>query len=198
MTRKIVILLHGVGSSGDDLQPLAESWAEIIPDTLFISPNAPMRFDQGFGYQWFSVSGVTVDNRPQRVEAAREDFDAVISGILEENAIDPTKDKVIFVGFSQGSIMALDALASGRHPLAAVVAFSGRLASVGPFTPTNETRALLIHGKFDQVIPWTESQSAEQKLKAVGVDVQLSLEEGTSHTISPAGARTAARFIATI
>lgn len=198
MTKKIVILLHGVGSNGGDLQPLADSWAEIVPDTLFVSPNAPLRFDQGFGYQWFSVSGVTADNRPQRVEAAREDFDAVISGILEENAIDPIQDKVIFVGFSQGSIMALDALVSGRYPLAAVVAFSGRLASVEPFIPTNDTRALLIHGKFDQVIPWTESQSAEQKLKAIGVDVQLSLEESTPHTISSDGARTAAKFIATI
>lgn len=198
MTRKIVILLHGVGSNGDDLQPLAQSWAEIMPDTLFVSPNAPMRFDQGFGYQWFSLSGVTVDNRPQRVAAARADFDAVISGILAENSIDPAKDKIIFVGFSQGSIMALDALVSGRFPLAAVVAFSGRLASVEPFTPSSDTRVLLIHGKFDQVIPWSESQSADQRIKALGVDVQLSLEEGTPHTISPAGARTAARFIAAI
>ncbi len=198
MTRKIVILLHGVGSNGDDLQPLAESWAENMPDTLFVSPNAPMRFDQGFGYQWFSLCGVTVDNRPQRVAAARPDFDAVISGILAENAIDPAKDKVIFVGFSQGSIMALDALVSGRFPLAAVVAFSGRLASLEPFTPSPLTKTLLIHGKFDQVIPWSESYTADQRLKALGVDVQLLLEEGTPHTISPAGARTAARFLATI
>lgn len=198
MTKKIVILLHGVGSSGEDLQPLANSWAEMIPDTVFISPNAPLRFDQGFGYQWFSVSGVTVENRSQRVEAAREDFDASISRIIEENAIDPSIDKVIFVGFSQGSIMALDALVSGRYPLAAVVAYSGRLASVEPFIPTKEARALLIHGKFDEVIPWTESQAAEKRLKALGIDVQLSLEESTPHTISSAGARTAARFIAAI
>ncbi|KAB7896503.1 phospholipase [Rouxiella sp. S1S-2] len=198
MTKKIVILLHGVGSSGDDLLPLAQSWAEVLPDTVFVSPNAPMRFDQGFGHQWFSISGVTVDNRSQRVEAARPNFDAVIRGILEQNAIDPVKDKVILVGFSQGSIMALDALVNDRFPLAAVVAFSGRLASVEPFTPSHTTKVLLIHGKFDQVIPWTESQSAEQRLNAVGVDVQLSLEEGTPHTISPAGARIAARFIAAI
>lgn len=198
MTRKIVILLHGVGSNGDDLQPLAKSWAEAMPNTLFVSPDAPTHFDQGVGYQWFSVSGVTVENRLRRVEAARQDFDAVIGAILAENAIDPNKDKVIFVGFSQGSIMALDALVSGRFPLAAVVAFSGRLASVEPFTPSLETKTLLIHGKFDPIIPWTESQSAEQRLKAMGIDVQLALEEGTPHTISPAGARSAARFIATV
>lgn len=198
MTKKIVILLHGVGSNGDDLKPLAESWAKIMPDTLFVSPNAPAFFDQGVGYQWFSVSGVTTVNRHQRVEAARQDFDAVISAILTENAIDITKDKIILVGFSQGSIMALDALVSSRIPLAAVVAFSGRLASVEPFTPSLETKTLLIHGKFDPIIPWTESQSAEQRLKAMSIDVQLSLEESTPHTISPEGARMAARFIAAI
>jgi len=62
----------------------------------------------------------------------------------------------------------------------------------------SQSRVLLIHGKADQVIPWTESQSAEQRLKALGVDVQILLEENTSHTISSAGARTAASFIAAI
>lgn len=198
MTKKIVIMLHGVGSRGDDLQPLADSWSATLPDTLFVSPNAPLRFEQGWGYQWFSITGVTSVNRPERVKAARDDFDAVIRDILRENDIDAANDKIILVGFSQGSIMALDALVSGRYPLTAVVAFSGRLASVEPFTPKRQSRALLIHGKADQVIPWTESQSAEQKLKALGLDVQLLLEENTSHTISSAGARTAARFIAAI
>lgn len=198
MTKKIVIMLHGVGSNGDDLQPLADSWSEILPDVLFASPNAPLRFEQGSGYQWFSIAGVTSANRPERVKAARNDFDTVIQNILRENDIDPANDKIIVVGFSQGSIMALDAVVSGRYPLTAVVAFSGRLASVEPFTPLGQSRVLLIHGKADQVIPWTESQTAEQKLKALGVDVQILLEENTSHTISSAGARTAASFIAAI
>ncbi|CEG39203.1 phospholipase [Plasmopara halstedii] len=46
--------------------------------------------------------------------------------------------------------MALDALASGRYPLAGVVAFSGRLAVDGELTPQPHLPALLIHGQADE------------------------------------------------
>jgi len=196
VTKQIVILLHGVGSQGNDLQPLARLWATTLPDALFVTPNAPQRFDQGPGYQWFSVMGVTEQNRAQRIAAARAEFDRVIAGILSEHAFDPQNDSLVLAGFSQGSIMALDALVTGRYPLAAVVAFSGRLASVAPYTPQPGARVLLVHGKQDAVIPWTESESAAQKIKALGFDVTLSLEEGTPHTITADGANAAAKFIA--
>jgi phospholipase/carboxylesterase len=103
---------------------------------------------------------------------------------------------VILVGFSQGSIMALDALASGRYPLAGVVAFSGRLAFDGALTPQQYTPALLIHGKADDVIPFNESASAEQRLQQAGVTVEARYEAATGHTISSQGAMDAAGFIA--
>lgn len=49
MTKKAVILLHGVGSNGRDLQPLAQFWQQQHPDVTFISINAPFPFDQGNG-----------------------------------------------------------------------------------------------------------------------------------------------------
>ena len=51
----LVIMLHGLGSSGDDLIQLASFWGESLPNTIFYSPNAPQPFDQApFGFQWFS------------------------------------------------------------------------------------------------------------------------------------------------
>ena len=37
----LVILLHGYGSNGDDLIGLVPYWRQALPDTLFVSPNAP-------------------------------------------------------------------------------------------------------------------------------------------------------------
>lgn len=105
-------------------------------------------------------------------------------------------EKVILVGFSQGSIMALDALASGRYPLTGVVAFAGRLAFDGAPPPVLHTPALLIHGKADSVIPFSESEAAAQRLAAAGIPVQAHYEAATGHTLSPQGAILAATFLA--
>ena len=40
-TQYAVIFLHGYGANGADLLGLADPLAEHMPDTLFISPDAP-------------------------------------------------------------------------------------------------------------------------------------------------------------
>ncbi len=196
MTKQVVILLHGVGSNGDDLAALGKFWKPILPGTLFLSPNAPMKFDQApEGYQWFSLTGVTNDNRPQRIVDARRDFDRTIHSLFSEHGIHPNEDKIVFVGFSQGSIMSLDALVSARYLLTGVVAFSGRLSSPEPYKPDQQVPVLLIHGKSDPVIPWSESQQAAKKLAELNVVVEESYEDETVHTISAEGAMLAAQFI---
>jgi len=196
MSKKVVILLHGVGSNGRDLSSLGDFWKPALPDTLFLSPDAPFPFDQaGDGFQWFSLTGVTSDNRPQRIFDARKSFDETINRLFSEHGIDPSSDKVVFVGFSQGSIMSLDALVSGRYPLAGVVAFSGRLSSPQPYEEGNTTPVLLIHGKSDPVIPWSESEKTKEQLLQLGFPVVARYEDDTVHTISPEGAMAAAEFI---
>ena len=195
MAKALVIFLHGVGSNGDDLAPIGRHWATLLPDVVFAAPNAPERFPAGFGWQWFSLTDVTPENRPGRVRAARAAFDATLNGIVVQHGFADRWQDVVLVGFSQGSIMALDALASGRYPLAGVVAFSGRLAVDGELTPQAHVPALLIHGQADEVIPWQESESAAARLRAVAVPVDARFEPATGHTISAQGAMHAAAFI---
>ncbi|MEB5706640.1 MULTISPECIES: prolyl oligopeptidase family serine peptidase [Pantoea] len=195
MAKALVIFLHGVGSNGDDLAPLGHHWATLLPDVIFAAPNAPERFAAGFGWQWFSLTDVTPENRPGRVRAARAAFDATLNAIVAQHGFADRWQDVVLVGFSQGSIMALDALASGRYPLAGVVAFSGRLAVEGQLTPQAHVPALLIHGQADEVIPWQESESATTRLRAAGVPVDARFEPATGHTISGPGAMHAAAFI---
>ena len=99
MTR--FIFLHGVGSTGAAMRPLAESLG--VTATAHF-PDGPHPFDMGQGRQWFSVKGVTEANRPDRIKAAMPEFRAVI-----ESFGDPADS--VLVGFSQGAIMALHAAA---------------------------------------------------------------------------------------
>ncbi|MDR3376708.1 MAG: dienelactone hydrolase family protein [Ancalomicrobiaceae bacterium] len=197
MSRSLVILLHGVGAGGADMLSLAEGWRSALAETEFTAPDAPFAFDQGpTGRQWFSVAGVHTHNRSGRVVAAREAFDRTLRAVIEAAGFADRLGRVVLVGFSQGSIMALDAVASGRWPVAGIVAFSGRLSTPEPLTPAPNARILLIHGGADGVIPASESAHAEERLAHAGLSVSRQELPGLGHWISPDGAALAGQFLA--
>ena len=196
MSRNLVIFLHGVGSNGADFMPLIKAWRHGLPNVEFEAPDAPHPFGHGAGREWFSVNGVTQANRPERVAAARAAFDHTLDKIVAAHGLIDQPRRLALVGFSQGAIMALDALASGRWPVAAVVAFSGRLASLAPLTPSQATRVLLVHGAADPVMPAAESVRAAALLKERGVDATSHILPDVGHTISQEGAALASTFLA--
>lgn len=191
--RGLVILLHGVGSNGANMAALGDAMAPALPGVMFESPDAP--HSSGRGREWFSVAGVTEANRPDRVLAARPSFDAAITGLIQQHGFADELDRVVLIGFSQGSIMALDVLASGRLSIGAIVAFSGRLASPGPLSPSPATRVLLVNGDADPIMPIAEAARAAVQLKPFGVTVQIAIESGLGHQVSPHGLELAVSFI---
>lgn len=193
--KKLIVLLHGVGSSGTDLQALGRYWSQALDDVIIATPDGPSPFDMGSGFQWFSVNGITDETRAARIAEARIAFNATINGLLEKYDVQPGRDKLVLSGFSQGAIMSLDALVNAQWPLAAVVAFSGRLASAQPWYPAPHTPVLLVHGASDPVIHYQQSQRAAEQLGAAGVDVDTYFEPGVPHTITANGAMKAANFL---
>lgn len=168
---KRVIFLHGVGSTGAGMRPLADALALGVPAHC---PDGPESFDMGPGRQWFSVKGVTEDNRPARVAAAMPAFVRKIEGFG-----DP-RDSLL-IGFSQGAIMALHAVAAGL-PAAGVFALSGRLA--GPIAARSDWPTIsLLHGSADPVMPAAVARATETWMKAAGAKVTLQLFDGLGHGI---------------
>lgn len=187
----LVMLLHGVGSNGADLASLAPHFATALPGATFLSPDGTQPFDGNpRARQWFSVSGITEANRPVRVKAARAALDALI-----DKAVADTKaTRVILIGFSQGAIMSLDALARGK--VAEAVAFAGRLAFTDDLTPAANARALLIGGTTDAVMPARLSTEAAYRLTGAGVAAQTLILPGVAHTITADGIKAAQTFLA--
>jgi len=194
----LVVFLHGVGALGADLAPLAKPLSAFLPSAAFVAPDAPARFNGGgAARQWFSVAGITAANRAQRVEQAREGFDRVLSATLAERGFSGRLDRVALFGFSQGAIMALDAIANGRWPVAAVVAASGRLpVAAAPSPAAAATSVLLLHGEFDPVVPAEESRRAAPQLKAAGFAVEARFFPRLGHSISGEGVEAAGTFLA--
>lgn len=188
----LVVFLHGVGARGDDLAELGEVWRADLPGVAFAAPDGPEPFDGApFGRQWFSILGVTPQNRGARLATAASAFDAVVD--LAIARADTTAERTALVGFSQGSIMALDAIGRGRR-FAGVVAYSGRLGRP-PVGVPSKTPVLLIHGRDDAVIPFGESEIAARVLAAAGVEVGLELRPGLDHGIDDAGVRLGGAFL---
>ncbi|MGQ3004456.1 MAG: hypothetical protein ACT6Q6_19280, partial [Hydrogenophaga sp.] len=70
----LILLFHGVGAQPGDLVPLGQALAKRQPAAWVVSVRSPDPADLGRGWQWFSVVGVTEDNRPARVAEAMPRF----------------------------------------------------------------------------------------------------------------------------
>ena len=193
----LVILLHGVGSNGANMLSLADAWRANFPDVQFIAPDGIMAGPQGFGRAWFSIDGVTDTNRPQRIEASRTAFDDMMKDIIAKAGFEQKLDRIVFVGFSQCTMMALDAVVSGRWPIAAVLAYSGRLATRLPYHAV-KTRIRLIHGDADPVIPVNETRKADDILREIGFDVETTILPRVPHMISAEGVELGCIFLESI
>jgi len=178
---QLFLLFHGVGGQPHHLQPLGRRLAQAFPAAAIVSVAAPDAGDTGQGRQWFSVRGVTEDNRPQRVAAALPGFVEAVRGWQERTGSAPAQTAL--VGFSQGAIMALEstqrdaALLAGR-----VVSLAGRFA--GPATPVPaETTLHFIHGRRDAVIGYEHAVQAAERLVALGADLTADVIPQLGHAV---------------
>ena len=137
--------------------------------------------DLGEGYQWFSVRGITEDNREQRVAQAMPAFVESIQHWQNRALVNAASTAVI--GFSQGAIMALGS--TQLQPLHAgrIIAIAGRFA-VAPQALHSEATAHFIHGKDDAVIPYGYTVQDAKRLLALGSDVTADVLPFTGHEIN--------------
>lgn len=191
LAEHLIIFLHGIGASGAQLMPLASSWRQSLPNTRFAAPDAPTH--HRYGHQWFSTEGNPLD--PARIRPAREAFDELMNDVVRQEGFEAAHDRIVFVGVSQGGIMGLDAVASGRWSVGALVAFSGLLPPQPVSRASNGTPVLLVHGENDTTIPPMASRLAAAQLGTAGFKVELDIERRTGHTISSGGAQKALSFL---
>lgn len=171
MTPKRIVFLHGVGSSGGGMRPLAEALG-LLGEAHF--PDGTHPYDLGPGRQWFSVRDVTEANRPDRVAAAVPELTAMLT------ALGPTNDTLL-IGFSQGSIMALHAAAAGL-PLAGVIALAGRLA--GPVAPRVSWPPItLLNGELDRIMLPTIATATANWLRDAGAAAEAQILPGLGHSV---------------
>lgn len=198
-TGSVVVLLHGYGADGTDLLGLADPLAPHMPDTTFVAPNAPEScIGNPMGFQWFPIpwlDGSSQEEAETGMGRAVDDLNAYLDAVIEEEGITP--DKLIILGFSQGTMMALHLAPRRAAAIAGVVGFSGRLLE--PDRLAEEARVkppvLLVHGDQDDVVPPSSLPEAADALTEAGFEVFAHISKGTAHGIAPDGLSIAAAFM---
>lgn len=178
----LIVLLHGVGQTPTDMAPLARLIAAQRPQTAVAAPPAALPYDLGpAGHQWFSVDGITEENRPGRIRAALPAFVATIEALQRAHGVGP--EETMLAGFSQGAIMAL-AACENRFLARSVVAIAGRCAPL-PQAWERRTRVHLVHGRADGTVPVQHSERAFERLSVLGADVRLDVVPRAVHRLAP-------------
>lgn len=179
---QLVLLFHGVGSSAANLATLGEAIARARPDAMVVSIDAPFPSGLGSGREWFSVLGITEQNRSERIAKVMPLFLDVISQWQRTSGVGPAG--TVLVGFSQGAILSLEATQTevATNPAERVIALAGRFAVPVRQAPPR-LRCNLIHGAQDAVVSHTFSVAAAEALKALGGDATLDLLPGLGHGI---------------
>lgn len=198
-TKSVVILIHGYGADGADLVGLADPLSEHMPDTLFLSPDAPNRcsINPG-GFEWFPIprmDGSTQEAADTGLAASHDVLNEFIDGVIAENDI--SADKLILLGFSQGTMMSLHIGPRMKDELAGIVGFSGRLLKPELLSSEalSKPSVQLIHGDQDDVVPYADMATAAAHLEVAGLNTTTYTSRNTGHGIAADGLRVALAFM---
>jgi phospholipase/carboxylesterase len=193
----LVIFLHGVGADGHDLIGLAPMLRRYLPNTAFLSPNAPEPCDMApMGRQWFSLMDRRHDALLQGVQRAAPDVAGLMDAECRKRGFGP--ERIALFGFSQGTMTALHVAPRCEPQLAGVVGCSGALIGADLLADELRTKPplLLMHGDRDEVVPVQALPAAREAFEKLGFPLQWEIRRGLGHGIDPEGIDRAGRFLA--
>jgi phospholipase/carboxylesterase len=178
-----LVLLHGRGTSEDDLFPLFD---ELDPDRRLVgvSPRAPLQLPPG-GNHWYVVRRVGFPD-PSTFQPVYERLTSWFDSLPD--ALGVPLERTVLGGFSQGGVMSYAAgLGKDRPHPAGIVALSGFIPTVPGWELDEELDgypAALGHGTFDPIIDVGFGREAKERLEQAGADVMWR-ESPMQHTIDP-------------
>jgi len=188
--QQVVVLFHGWGAPGTDLVPLGQVLAE--PGRLFVFPEGPL-VSPGGGRAWWHIDMArllaardTGAERALRREApaglveARAQVGALLAEVGRRTGV-PASGLVIG-GFSQGAMLATDAVLASPDAAGALVVLSGSIVAEEIWLDRLRPRAegatapapvpvFMSHGKGDPVLPFSIADDLRGLLQAAHHEV---------------------------
>ncbi len=192
----LVVLLHGIGADAFDLIPLAKYWALTLKKTKFYSLHAPYPCKlTPSGKQWFDLEDRDQTRILKEIELVKPMIITFLKKKLKNYNLQ-YKD-LILVGFSQGTMVALNLTLTMKEEVKGVLGYSGGviLTKSGKIEIISKPNICLVHGKNDEVVPKKMMETTKIILKDNNIDVDTHLIENLGHSIDQKGLEIGQNFL---
>jgi predicted esterase len=172
------VLLHGRWQSPGYMIEVAGRVA--APDVAYVAPPAP-------GGTWYPQTFLApYEENRAGLERALARVEAEVRGL---EARGWSRDRIAFIGFSQGACLACEYVWRNPGRWAGLVAFTGGLVGPAghpwPVTGSMQgTPVLLSNGDADPWVPWSRVEETAQAFRAAGAAVETRLYPGREHLVS--------------
>ena len=194
--KSLVILFHGIGADAFDLLPLAKHWSLNLNKTKFYSLHAPFKYSLApLGRQWFDLQDRDQTRILEEIELIKPMIICFLKKKIEKYSLD-FKD-LILVGFSQGTMVALNIALSMEEEIMAVLGYSGGiiLTKSGKINIKSKPNICLIHGVDDDVVPIKMMQTSEAILKENNLLMESHSIKNLGHDINDSGMEIGEKFL---
>ena len=180
----MLVLLHGRGTSEQDLVPLLDVFD---PRERLVGafPRGPLQLPP-IGHHWYAVAEAGHPD-PETFLATFGRLQTWLDGLAERTGV--PIERTVLGGFSQGAVMAWAlGLGSGRPRPAGILAMSGALPAVPGFELQTDGLAglpvAITHGTQDPMISIDLARDARDRARSAGADV-VYRETDVPHIIDP-------------
>lgn len=181
----IVIFLHGLSSTGKSFLPVAEylmrklggSWRFILPT----APTVKLTVSASSMPAWFDIRNqdLTKDQDEEGILRSSNFTQSLIQSLIAEGV----KPAHIFVGgFSQGGLIAADAVLTGSVRIGGGFSLSSLIADVSEHRFSGlEIPVFIAVGNADPLIPGVKAQADNQLLRRHSIRTEFRIYDQMKH-----------------
>ncbi len=192
--RWLVLFAHGYGSNGRDLMSFADLWAGAMPGVAFSAPSAPAASPDG-GFQWVPKRPAADPRFAVEIAGAAAGFNALCDRELAHAGLDASR--LALVGFSQGTVLALEAGLRRAVAPAAILGYAGGLGGRDRLKDEILCKppVMLVNGEQDAIAPVYGMQIAVKALSETGLAAQGFAIPGLGHEVNADALIMGGRFL---
>lgn len=195
----MVVLLHGFSGNGASMRWMAEAWARLLPDTVFVMPDAPdpcHENDNPASREWYASRARDPDSaaRVSQIRRVEPRLNRYIDMKLAHYGL---RDSALAIaGISQGAMMALHAGPRRAGTCAGVVSYNGMLVDPAGLRRDPVTRPAIFaaHGRRDDVVSYTHLAELSRDFRAAGFAVETASYD-LGHEVNAKGLAEGGAFV---
>ncbi|MGH8764502.1 MAG: dienelactone hydrolase family protein [Burkholderiales bacterium] len=181
--RHLFVFLHASGAHARSMIPAAFKYRARFPSAALVVPSGFAHYGKDIDrQQWFSTSGLTDDNRMDRISEILPRIEQLVRREQTNHRV--PSERTVLIGYSQGGTVALEAVKAFPELAGAVVAYAARFAQLPKTGTRMDSRIHLVHGGYDSVVSRVYAERAERALLGLRVPVTLDVIEDLGHALT--------------